>query len=76
MAIAKYVFINIFIYVYVHVYMNAYVTVCTYAWMGMSYLYMCVYMYRLEERVGVFLHHSPPISPKQIPSLKLGFTLS
>lgn len=56
--------------------MNAYVTVCTYAWMGMSYLYMCVYMYRLEERVGVFLHHSPPISPKQIPSLKLGFTLS
>lgn len=72
MAIAKYVFINIFIYVYVHVYINAYVTVCTYAWMGMSYLYM----YRLEERVGVFLHHSPPISLKQIPSLKLGFTLS
>lgn len=68
--------INIFIYIYVNVYLNAYVTVCAYAWMGMSYLYVRVYMYRLEESVGVFLQHSPPISPKQLLSLKLGFTLS
>ena len=62
--------INIFIYIYVHVYLNAYMTACAYAWMGMSYLS------RLEESVAVFLQHSPPISPKQLLSLKLGFTLS